>query len=38
VDLSLHSGGTTRFTYCYFIITYTEPTITDNAVFFGTNF
>ena len=38
VDLSAHSGGTTRFTYCYFIITYTEPTVTDNAVFFGTNF
>jgi len=38
VDLSAHSGGTTRFTYCYFIVTYTEPTITDNAIFFGTNF
>ena len=38
VDLSAHSGGTTRFTYCYFIITYTEPTVTDNAIFFGTNF
>ena len=38
VDLSAHSGGTTRFTYCYFIITYTEPTATDNSIFFGTNF
>ena len=38
VDLSSHSGGTTKFTYCYFIITYTEPTVTDNAIFFGTNF
>ena len=38
VDLSAHSGGTTRFTYCYFIITYTEPTVSDNAVFFGCNF
>jgi len=38
VDLSAHSGGTTKFTYCYFIVTYTEPTVTDNAIFFGTNF
>ena len=38
IDLTSHSGGTTKFTYCYFIITYTEPTATDNAIFFGTNF
>ena len=38
VDLTAHSGGTTKVTYCYFIVTYTEPTATDNAVFFGTNF
>ena len=38
VELTAHSGGTTRLTYCYFIITYTEPVATDNAVFFGTNF
>jgi len=38
IQLSAHSGGTTRVTYCYFIITYTEPVATDNAVFFGTNF
>ena len=38
IQLSMHSGGTTSCTYCYFIITYTEPTVTDNAVFFGTNF
>ena len=38
IELSAHSGGTTRATYCYFIITYTEPVATDNSVFFGTNF
>ena len=38
VELTAHSGGTTRATYCYFIITYTEPVATDNAVFFGCNF
>ena len=38
VELSAHSGGTTRFTYCYYIITYTEPATTDNATFFGCNF
>ena len=38
VELTAHSGGTTRFTYCYYIITYTEPVATDNAIFFGTNF
>ena len=38
VELEAHSGGTTRFTYCYAIVTYTEPVATDNAVFFGCNF
>ena len=39
VVLSAHSGGTTSCTYCYFIITYTEPVaIADNSVFFGCNF
>jgi len=38
VEAEAHSGGTTRCTYCYVIVTYTEPTATDNAVFFGTNF
>ena len=38
VELTAHSGGTTRATYCYFIVTYTEPVATDNAIFFGTNF
>ena len=38
VELTAHSGGTTRFTYCYFIVTYTEPGAEDNAVFFGCNF
>jgi|TARA_R110002050_G_scaffold71138_3_gene153031 hypothetical protein len=32
------SGGTLSFTYCYAIVTYTEPVATDNAIFFGTNF
>ena len=38
VDLSAHSGGTTRFTYCYVTVDYDLPVATDNAVFFGTNF
>ena len=38
VELEAHSGGTTRFTYCYVIVTYTEALSTDNAIFFGTNF
>tara|TARA_R110000824_G_scaffold140550_4_gene306556 strand:- start:55 stop:594 length:540 start_codon:yes stop_codon:yes gene_type:complete len=38
VELTSHSGGTTSSTYCYFIVTYTEPVATDNSVFFGTNF
>lgn len=38
VEITAHSGGTTRATYCYFIVTYTEPVATDNAVFFGNNF
>ena len=38
VSLTLHSGGTTRFTQAYVIVTYTEPVATDNSIFFGTNF
>ena len=39
VTVDAISGGTLSFTYCYFIVTYTEPSVvTDNAVFFGTNF
>ena len=38
VSLALHSGGTTRFTQAYVIVTYTEPVVTDNSIFFGTNF
>ena len=38
IQLSMHSGGTTSCTYCYFIITYTEPVATDNSLFFGCNF
>ena len=38
VELEAHSGGTTRFTYCYVIVTYTEALSTDNSIFFGCNF
>ena len=38
VEITAHSGGSTRATYCYFIVTYTESVATDNAIFFGTNF
>jgi hypothetical protein len=38
VELDTHSGGTTRFTQAYVIVTYTPPVATDNAIFFGTNF
>ena len=39
VELEAHSGGTSRFTYCYAIVTYTEPAaVTDNSIFFGSNF
>ena len=37
-QLTAHSGGTFRATYCYYIITYTEALATDNSIFFGTNF
>ena len=38
-QLTAHSGGTFRATYCYYIITYTEAAVaTDNSIFFGTNF
>ena len=38
IDLSSHSGGTTRFTHCYYVIDYDLPVATDNSIFFGTNF
>ena len=38
VKLDAISGGTFKFTQAYVIVTYTEPLVTDNAVFFGTNF
>ena len=38
IHLSTHSGGTTKCTYCYFIIDYDLPVVRDNSVFFGTNF
>ena len=38
VELTAVSAGTVKATYCYFIVTYTEPVPADNAVFFGTNF
>ena len=39
VMLNAHSAGTTRFTYAYVIVTYTEPVVAaDNSVFFGCNF
>ena len=38
VKLDAISAGTFNFTQAYVIVTYTEPLVTDNAVFFGTNF
>ena len=39
LQLTAHSGGTFRTTYCYYIITYTEAAApSDNSIFFGTNF
>ena len=38
INLSTHSGGTTRFTHCYYVIDYDLPVATDNSIFFGTNF
>ena len=38
VEADTISAGTCHCTYAYIIVTYTEPTVTDNAVFFGTNF
>ena len=39
VEAEANSGGTLSCTYCYVIVTYTEPVATtDNAIFFGTNF
>ena len=38
LELTGHSGGTFRTTYCYAIVTYTEAVATDNSIFFGTNF
>ena len=37
ITLASHSSGTSRIGYVYFIVTYTEA-VTDNAIFFGTNF
>ena len=36
VEITAHSGGSTHATYCYFIVTYTEPLY--NSIFFGCNF
>ena len=38
VKLDANSGGTFKFTQAYVVVTYTELLVTDNAVFFGTNF
>ena len=38
VELTALSGGLAKATYCQFIVTYTEPLATDNAIFFGCNF
>ena len=38
VKLDAISGGTFQFTQAYVIVTYTEPVVTDNSIFFGTNF
>ena len=38
VEADAISTGTCHCTYAYIIVTYTEPTVTDNAIFFGTNF
>ena len=38
VEADAISAGTCHCTYAYIIVTYTEPTVTDNAIFFGTNF
>ena len=35
---SISASATVNITYCYFIVTYTEPLATDNSIFFGTNF
>ena len=38
VEVDSLSTGTCHCTYAYIIVTYTEPAVTDNAIFFGTNF
>jgi len=38
VEAEANSGGTLSCTYCYVIVTYTEPVSADNSIFFGTNF
>ena len=38
VEADAISTGTCHCTYAYIIVTYTEPTGTDNATFFGCNF
>ena len=38
VDLHIHSGDTTKFTYCYVAVDYDLPVSADNSILFGTNF
>ncbi len=38
VEVDSLSAGTCHCTYAAIIVTYTEPAVTDNAIFFGTNF
>ena len=40
LELTAHSNGDFKTTYCYYIITYTAGAAapSDNAIFFGTNF
>ena len=38
VDLHIHSGNTTKCTYCYVAVDYDLPVSADNSILFGTNF
>ena len=39
LDLNAHSGGTTGISYAYLTVDYTAATtVTDDAIFFGSNF
>ena len=38
IDLDATTGGTTRVGYAYFKVIYTVAAVTNDAVFFGTNF